>query len=71
MARSQVGRKLVSLGGAPEYREGVVTDNGTVILDVHNFAILNPVEMEQELNNVAGDVYKRQVLWSADFLRHG
>ena len=50
MARSQVGRKLVSLGGAPEYREGVVTDNGNVILDVHNFAILNPVEMEKELN---------------------
>ena len=56
MARAQVGRKLVSLGGAPEYREGVVTDNGNVILDVHNFAILNPVEMEKELNNVAGVV---------------
>ena len=56
MARSQVGSKLVSLGGAPEYREGVVTDNGNVILDVHNFAILNPVEMEKELNNVAGVV---------------
>ena len=56
MARSQVCRKLVSLGGAPEYREGVVTDNGNVILDVHNFAILNPVEMEKELNNVAGVV---------------
>ena len=47
---------MVSLGGAPEYREGVVTDNGNVILDVHNFAILNPVEMEKELNNVAGVV---------------
>ena len=56
MARSQVARKLVSLGGAPEYREGVVTDNGNVILDVHNFAILNPVEMEKNLNNVAGVV---------------
>jgi len=56
MARPQVGRKLVSLGGAPEYREGVVTDNGNVILDVHNFAILNPVEMEKELNNIAGVV---------------
>lgn len=56
MARSQVSRKLVSLGGAPEYHEGVVTDNGNVILDVHNFAILNPVEMEKELNNVAGVV---------------
>ena len=56
MARSQVGRKLAALGGASEYREGVVTDNGNVILDVHNFTILNPVEMEKELNNVAGVV---------------
>ena len=56
MARSQVSRKLAALGGAPEYREGVVTDNGNVILDVHNFSILNPVEMEKELNNVAGVV---------------
>ncbi|MCW9710157.1 ribose-5-phosphate isomerase RpiA [Avibacterium sp. 21-586] len=56
MARSQVGRKLVSLGGAPEYREGVVTDNGNVILDVYNFPILNPIEMEKTLNNVAGVV---------------
>ncbi|QDJ12836.1 ribose 5-phosphate isomerase A [Mergibacter septicus] len=56
MARSQVARKLVSLGGSPEYREGVVTDNGNVILDVHNFKILNPVEMEKELNNIAGVV---------------
>lgn len=56
MARSQVGRKLVALGGAPEYREGVVTDNGNIILDVHNFEILNPVEMEKELNNIAGVV---------------
>ena len=56
MACSQVGRKLAALGGAPEYREGVVTDNGNVILDVHNFTILNPVEMEKELNNVAGVV---------------
>ena len=56
MARSQVARKLVALGGAPEYREGVVTDNGNIILDVHNFAIVNPVEMEKELNNIAGVV---------------
>ena len=56
MARSQVARKLVTLGGAPEYREGVVTDNGNIILDVHNFEILNPVEMEKELNNIAGVV---------------
>ena len=56
MERSQVARKLVTLGGAPEYREGVVTDNGNIILDVHNFAIMNPVEMEKELNNIAGVV---------------
>ena len=56
MARSQVACKLVALGGAPEYREGVVTDNGNIILDVHNFEILNPVEMEKELNNIAGVV---------------
>ena len=56
MARSQVARKLVALAGAPEYREGVVTDNGNIILDVHNFEILNPVEMEKELNNIAGVV---------------
>ena len=56
MARSQVARKLVALGGAPEYREGIVTDNGNIILDVHNFAIMNPVEMEKELNNIAGVV---------------
>lgn len=56
MARSQVARKLVALGGSPEWRENVITDNGNVILDVHNFKILNPVEMEKELNNVAGVV---------------
>ncbi|HDR1101896.1 ribose-5-phosphate isomerase RpiA [Pasteurella multocida] len=56
MARSQVARKLVALGGSPEYREGVVTDNGNVILDVYHFAIMNPVEMEKELNNVPGVV---------------
>ena len=56
MARSQVGRKLVSLGGAPEYREGVVTDNGNVILDVHNFAYLKSSGNGKELNNVAGVV---------------
>lgn len=56
MARSQVARKLVSLGGSPEWREGVVTDNGNLIIDVYNFLIMNPVQMEKELNNVAGVV---------------
>lgn len=56
MARSYVARQLVALGGSPEYREGVVTDNGNVILDVHNFAIIEPLKMEQTLNNIAGVV---------------
>lgn len=56
MARSYVARQLVSLGGAPELRENFVTDNGNLILDVHNLEILNPIEMEQQLNNFAGVV---------------
>lgn len=56
MARSQVARKLVALGGSPEWRENVITDNGNIILDVHNFKIMNPVEMEKTLNNIAGVV---------------
>ena len=56
MARSYVAREIVKLGGDPEYRTGVVTDNGNVILDVHNMAILNPVELEEKLNNIVGVV---------------
>jgi ribose 5-phosphate isomerase A len=56
MARSYVGRELVKLGGRPELRDGFVTDNGNVILDVHNLQILNPVELEQQLNNIVGVV---------------
>ena len=50
MARSYVARELVKLGGDPAYREGVVTDNGNVILDVHNMKITNPKEMEDKRN---------------------
>lgn len=56
MARSSVARKLVALGGDPAYREGVVTDNGNVILDVFNLNILNPIEMETLINNIPGVV---------------
>lgn len=56
MARSYVARQLVGLGGSPEYREGVITDNGNVILDIHQFKIMSPIEMEQQLNNIAGVV---------------
>ncbi|EJL6743299.1 ribose-5-phosphate isomerase RpiA [Vibrio alginolyticus] len=56
MARSYVARELVKLGGDPAYREGVVTDNGNVILDVHNMQITNPKEMEDKINGIAGVV---------------
>jgi ribose 5-phosphate isomerase A len=56
MARSYVARELVKLGGDPVYREGVVTDNGNVILDVHNLKILNPKEMETAINQITGVV---------------
>ncbi len=56
MARSYVARELVKLGGAPAYREGFVTDNGNIILDVHNLSIMNAVELETKLNNIVGVV---------------
>lgn len=56
MARSAVARKLVALGGDPVYREGVVTDNGNVILDVFNLNILNALELEKTINNIPGVV---------------
>ena len=56
MARSAVARKIVALGGDPAYREGVVTDNGNVILDVYNLNILNALELEKTLNDIPGVV---------------
>lgn len=56
MARSYVARQLVELGGDPTYREGFVTDNGNVILDVYNMNILNAIDMEKQINNIAGVV---------------
>jgi len=56
MARSHVARQLVLLGGDPVYREGVVTDNGNVILDVYNMQITNPRQLEAEINNIVGVV---------------
>ncbi|MEF1329977.1 ribose-5-phosphate isomerase RpiA [Vibrio sp. M260121] len=56
MARSYVARELVKLGGDPAYREGVTTDNGNVILDVHNMQITNPKELEDKINGIAGVV---------------
>lgn len=56
MARSYVARELVKLGGDPVYRQGVVTDNGNVILDVHNLKIINPKELETQINAIVGVV---------------
>ncbi|MCC2605766.1 ribose-5-phosphate isomerase RpiA [Planctobacterium marinum] len=56
MARSYVARELLKLGGDPVYREGVITDNGNVILDVHNLKILDPVELEKQINGIVGVV---------------
>jgi len=56
MARSYVAREIVKLGGDPAYRQGIVTDNGNVILDVYNLKILNPVELERQLNAIVGVV---------------
>ena len=56
MARSMVARELVKRGGQPVYREGFTTDNGNEILDVHNMDIMEPVKLEQDLNNIPGVV---------------
>lgn len=56
MARSYVARQLVKLGGQPVLREGVVTDNGNPILDVHNLSITDPVALETAINQIAGVV---------------
>jgi len=56
MARSYVAREIVKLGGNPVWRDGFVTDNGNVILDVHNLSILDPVRLETDLNQITGVV---------------
>jgi ribose 5-phosphate isomerase A len=56
MARGYVAREIIRLGGQPVLREGFTTDNGNLILDVHGLQILNPVELETELNQITGIV---------------
>ncbi len=56
MARSYVAREITLLGGHPALRQGFVTDNGNIILDVHGLQIMNPVELETTLNQIAGVV---------------
>ncbi|MBL0028991.1 MAG: ribose-5-phosphate isomerase RpiA [Rhodanobacteraceae bacterium] len=54
MARSYVARQIVKLGGQPVWRDGVVTDNGGLILDVHNLSITDPLKLEAEINQITG-----------------
>ena len=56
MARAYVARQMVKLGGRPELRENFTTDNGNIVLDVRGLSILNPVELETTINNIAGVV---------------
>lgn len=57
MARSLVARQIRDMtGGQPTWREGVVTDNGNQILDIHNLQITDPEKLERELNQLPGVV---------------
>ena len=56
LARSLVGRELVKLGGHPRLREGFVTDYGNIILDVHGLTILDPMALEDAINQIPGVV---------------
>ena len=56
MARSHVAREIVKLGGDPVYREGFITDNGNIILDIHNMSIVDPRTTESQLNQITGVV---------------
>lgn len=56
MARSSVARNLVKIGGVPELREGFTTDNGNIILDIHNLEIMQPIQLETEISVMAGVV---------------
>jgi ribose 5-phosphate isomerase A len=54
MARGYIGREIVRRGGSPELRQNFTTDNGNLIIDCHGLTILNPPQLESELNNLAG-----------------
>ena len=56
MAQSYVAREIVKLGGQPELRQGFTTDNGNIIIDIQNLSIMQPQELETNLNNIAGIV---------------
>lgn len=56
MARSYVARELVKLGGTPVWREGIITDNGNLIIDVHGLEITQAIALEEDINHITGVV---------------
>ena len=56
MAQSHVGRAIATIGGQPILRQGFTTDNGNIIIDVHNLKIIDPLKLENQINNIAGVV---------------
>jgi ribose 5-phosphate isomerase A len=56
MARAHVAREIARLGGRPRLREGFVTDNGNVVLDIGGLSIADPAALEERLNNIVGVV---------------
>lgn len=56
MAQSYVGRQIAGLGGQPELRAGFTTDNGNIIIDIHNMKVLDAIRIEHTLNNIVGIV---------------
>ena len=56
MSQSIVALEVIKLGGRPVYREGFVSDNGNIILDVHDLEIIEPISLEQKINNIPGVV---------------
>ncbi|ORU91644.1 MAG: ribose 5-phosphate isomerase A [Cycloclasticus sp. symbiont of Bathymodiolus heckerae] len=56
MARSYVAREIIALGGQPVWRENFITDNGNIILDIHRLKILEPLKLENTINNIVGVV---------------
>jgi ribose 5-phosphate isomerase A len=56
MARAHVARELAKLGGTPRWRQGVLTDNGNVIVDLHGLSIADPLATEERINRIVGVV---------------
>ena len=56
IAQSSVALELIRMGGRPVLRENFTTDNGNIILDIHNFMIPEPLKLEKEINNIPGVV---------------